>query len=389
MIADKYCVKCFAANEKNARICCECGWKEFVIVPDGTKYCLACSTKNPIGQKVCISCKKDLFVFTKEEYDKEVERKEWARMADEYVKERERIKEEERKEKERIAAEERVRQEAEKKEREHIAEIEAAKKKKGWTVGIIATILAIIVAIVSVSFVDCKVRDGCEFTLADDGQYYIVSGWNGLDQDVVIPSEYKGLPVKEIGAEAFGNGDTLLSVKTVVIPDSITKIGYKAFNGRSLTSVKFGNSVQIIGNFAFNECYQLEKIELPDSVTELGDGAFANCEKANSLTLSKNLTSIDDGAFYNCVNIRHKIVVPAGVTYIGVQAFSYCGLTEIVIPTSVTKLGGKVFMYASNLKNISYQGTVKEWKANVKIGNYWDYGMGTDTVVCVDGSVSY
>ena len=104
VIADKYCAKCYAPNIKSAKFCGECGNKDFIVAPDGVKYCLDCGTANQIKQKFCLSCGKNKFVYTKEDYQKEVERRE-----------RERKAEEERKERERLAAEERARQETERK----------------------------------------------------------------------------------------------------------------------------------------------------------------------------------------------------------------------------------------------------------------------------------
>jgi len=65
--------------------------------------------------------------------------------------------------------------------------------------------------------------------------------------DMSIPGEINGLPVKRIGEAAIFEGTSLTSV---TIPDSVTIIGYGAFNDRrSLRSVSITAPVQpIAGN---------------------------------------------------------------------------------------------------------------------------------------------
>ena len=68
-----------------------------------------------------------------------------------------------------------------------------------------------------------------EFTLSDDGTYYIISGigtWKS--SKLVLPSEYEGLPVREVGNYAFQN---CTFIETITIPASITRLGYGAAMG--------------------------------------------------------------------------------------------------------------------------------------------------------------
>lgn len=81
-----------------------------------------------------------------------------------------------------------------------------------------------------------EVATDLAFTLSEDETYYIVSGIGTEKRtSFAIPSEHEGLPVKEIGEEAFRNCDNL---KNVIMLDAITTIGSKAFYYcRSLTSI--------------------------------------------------------------------------------------------------------------------------------------------------------
>ena len=73
----------------------------------------------------------------------------------------------------------------------------------------------------------------------------------------------------------------------VVIPDSVTAIGVKAFKGcSSLMSITISDSVTSIGDEAFLDCSRLTSITIPDSVTSIGEEAFSGCSRLTSISAS-------------------------------------------------------------------------------------------------------
>ena len=141
--------------------------------------------------------------------------------------------------------------------------------------------------------------------------------------------------------------NTLISgCKNTIIPNSVTSIGYMAFeNCSGLTSVNIPNSVTSIGAFAFIECSGLTSVTIPNSVTSIGDYAFGYCSGLTSVTIGNSVTSIGDMAFEYCTGLT-SVTIPNSVTWIGDWAFFYChGLTRIDAypdPEKVS-LGGDVF----------------------------------------------
>ena len=91
-----------------------------------------------------------------------------------------------------------------------------------------------------------------KINVSDDGTAEI-NDYTGKETEIVIPSEIDGYKVTSIGASAFKDSN----IKTIVIPDSVTRIGNEAFAG----------------------CAGLTSITIPASVTEIAEDAFAGCEQ--------------------------------------------------------------------------------------------------------------
>lgn len=67
-----------------------------------------------------------------------------------------------------------------------------------------------------------------------------------------------------------------------IIPNNIWSIGSFAFdNCDNLQSVNISGGVTVIGPFAFAECKRMEKIIFPDTLTKINRSAVAGCEKLN------------------------------------------------------------------------------------------------------------
>ena len=144
---------------------------------------------------------------------------------------------------------------------------------------------------------------GLTYSLNEDGASYTITG-RGVckDADIVIPSEYKGLPVTHIGTDAFWNDEIITSV---VIPESITELGNYTFYAPNLASVTI----------------------LSNSITTLPSRTFAYT-KITSITLPESLKVIDRYAFQGCYYLE-TIVIPKGLESIGTEAFDGCPITTV------------------------------------------------------------
>ena len=169
----------------------------------------------------------------------------------------------------------------------------------------------------------------------DDANRATITGYNGSAAALYIPEEIDGHEVVAIGDGAFKNRTDL---KTVMIPDSVTKISGMAFYGCSgLGNVTLSKNLKSLGSSTFGNCDGLTQIEIPKSLERAGDDYFA---------------SYAPGAFSGCKNLKH-ISFEEGITEIAYKLFSNCtGLEEITIPDTVTTIKGNAFYECSNLSKV-------------------------------------
>ena len=202
-----------------------------------------------------------------------------------------------------------------------------------------------------------------------------ITGYNeGLSDELVIPSDIMGIPVKKIGYDAF---EGCKDLKSVTIPDGVTEIVSGAFsNCTSLTDVVIPESVIEISKDSFENTPWLSAktaenplliinhilidgtsctgdVVIPDGVKSIGSLAFENCEGMTSVTLPDGVTSIGYSAFVGCTGLT-DISLPDSLEDIEMAAFRNCtGLKSIVIPNNVTGCGSRVFGGCSSLESIT------------------------------------
>ena len=250
--------------------------------------------------------------------------------------------------------------------------------------------------------------EGLEYSLNADRQSYACKGLGSAkDTDIVVASEYNGLPVTQIADFAFEGRSTLTSITipnsiisigfrafyecsniiAITIPDSVISIGSSAFcYCKKLISITIPNGVKTIGCKLFYECNSLTSITIPDSVTLIDGYAFSNCTSLASITIPNSVISIGAEAFYNCNSIA-SITIPDSVTSIGREAFYNCSsLYSVIIDKNIKSLdiGSNAFSNCNNLTSITapegiINGAISGNEVQYHIGNsvYKQYNIGT------------
>ena len=146
-------------------------------------------------------------------------------------------------------------------------------------------------------------ENGLACILSQNGEYYIINGiGNCTDENLVIPTECNGKPVKVISQAAF---DGCTSFKSVEIPSCVTTIGGWAFaNCTSLESVILNEGVTTVGERAFSNCTALINVTIPDTLRVISREMFYNCSSMNEIYLFGNVSAISKNAFKDCTNLN-------------------------------------------------------------------------------------
>ena len=181
-----------------------------------------------------------------------------------------------------------------------------------------------------------------EYLLINDGTEIEITGYNGSDTKLEIPSEIDGKKVTNIGSSAFQGCSGLTG--DLVIPESVTSIGAWAFKGCS----------GFTGNLV-----------IPEGVTSIERFTFSGCSGfTGNLVIPEGVTSIESSVFYGCSGLTGNLVIPEGVTSIGGWAFRDCsGFTgNLVIPKGVTSIGLVAFGGCNSLKKITVEDDNTKYK---------------------------
>lgn len=116
-----------------------------------------------------------------------------------------------------------------------------------------------------------------------------------------------------------------------------------------------------IGDYAFKDCQNMTKIELPSSITILGDEAFYGC-RFSGITIPQNVESIGKYCFLG--NRFKSITIPESVKTLKTSVFKSCTyLKDVYIDGYIEYIDGNVFLYCDALTAVHIKDIAK-WCRN-------------------------
>ena len=224
---------------------------------------------------------------------------------------------------------------------------------------------------VNLDLSDSVIKDGTAFNPYyeyESGQEFIVS--------ITLPNQAQSIADGEEDEAVFNYFSNLKSFDG----ESLTVIGDYAFydlRGLNMTSLPAG--INSIGDSAFYNCRNLNITSLPEGIISIGDYAFQNCRGITSFTwpssidiigegifqvsglcsieLPSTLIEIGKGAFNGCDGLT-GINCPESLEIIGDQAFSWTGLTQIELNEGLEFINDSAFLKCSSLTNVSIPASV-------------------------------
>jgi hypothetical protein len=130
-----------------------------------------------------------------------------------------------------------------------------------------------------------KLSEGLEYAVDVTVSYCLVNGIGSCkDTELVIPSEYNGLPVVGIAGNAFRS---CRDIKKIILSDGLRMICSSAFYGcEGLCDVYLPDSIISIGHMAFCECTSLRSIRIPKKAEHIGGCAFRSCPRLECISYS-------------------------------------------------------------------------------------------------------
>ncbi|MBQ4465275.1 MAG: leucine-rich repeat protein, partial [Oscillospiraceae bacterium] len=203
---------------------------------------------------------------------------------------------------------------------------------------------------------------------------------------IKFPTEIDGLPVTEIGSLAcYGP----IYVKEWNIPEGITKIGQSAFancrdlekitlpstlqeigvgafhSNSQLTEIEWNGCTPVIRARAFQDCTALTHIEIPDGVEVIEDGVFRGCTALADASVPDSLRSIGISYMDDPVmgGTAWEAVQPEGVLYLGKFAIGYKGevntLTALTIKDGTLGIASGAFRNQRSLEEVHIPDSVR------------------------------
>ena len=216
-----------------------------------------------------------------------------------------------------------------------------------------------------------------------------LNNYYGDEETVIIPNNKN---VMYIAEEAFEDNDTM---KTVVIPKTVTEISARAFlNCTALEKVYFIDitedgaapvddlaALNLIRENAFQGCENLQELNLTNvKVITVGAYAFADCAKLSKIVYMEKIGIADRYAFKGCTALSNINIT--GLHTASENIFEDCtGLTNVEIG-HYTALSEGMFYGCTNLQSVTIKaprvgGSRRfSYKATNSDGDVFEAGFG-------------
>ena len=206
--------------------------------------------------------------------------------------------------------------------------------------------------------------EGFEMVLGYDFEpCYVLTGLGtATTTEIVIPSEYNGLPVRLVQIQNWNE-----SITSLYIPDSVNVVTLDMYYGQpfgsNLTNIRLPhNQDAVIASNMFQSCdFYQNPANWEDGALYIDDWLLATNEelqedytvKSGTYGIAYRAFSIlDEEEDFSSTKVK-KVNVPNTVTALNGSFIACTLLEEVVLPNTVTKIGPMTFAGCSALESIS------------------------------------
>lgn len=185
-----------------------------------------------------------------------------------------------------------------------------------------------------------------------------VIGMTDIDTDNLQSSRIKIEGTDVIGEFTFSECQNL---EEVIIGEGVKSIERGAFAMcPNLKRIVLPKSLENIGSRAFWGCESLEKIEIISDLDRIGNHAFLDCKALKEVSSKGKVKKIESGAFKGCERLMF-FNSPHGPETIGENAFEDCqNLMLAPLSAGVKYIGNSAFKNCNSLISINLPEGVKE-----------------------------
>jgi len=137
-------------------------------------------------------------------------------------------------------------------------------------------------------------------------------------------------------------------------------IGKSAFWGcGELTTVEFSESMESIGDWAFQWCSNIENIVIPNSPNlVIESSVFENCSKLKKATIEAPLSKLPFGMFKYCTSLS-EVILTAATIEIGESVFEGCTSLQSLPLDGIKIIGKNAFLSCSGIEALEIPATLE------------------------------